>query len=486
MRANAYSSSHTPSTFDSVHFRRVKIQKPAPVVAQPIVTATDFSPSTDAAIEVATELALHLKAPLALAHAVEMPRTLARDAKASRWLVASRKRSLRGAATSLREKGVEIVEEVRSGPVDETILQVARDAKAQLIVVPNAGRRPAGKWRRGSVPARVAGQTHIPVLMLRDAEPLRGWLHGRRPLKVFVAYNFSASADAALRWVKHVTRVGPCEVVLAYVNEPVEDYVRIGARGPLPFGHNPPDVLAVLERDMKARARALLGDVPVRCRVEPAAGQTHVQLARLAREEGADLIVTGSRQYAGFKRLRYGSVSRALLRDSSASMAVVPLATGRDGPANPIKVKRHVLVATDFSDVGNTAVPHALALLPEGGLLTLMHVSALPPIITEHVRRDLARDAKLSSSERLAIANRLRQLVPAYAAERGILTQTEVISAADVGQSISQTAERLSVDAICLATSHRSEVSRAFLGSVTRTVRSNTQRPLLVVPVART
>lgn len=176
MRANAYSSNHTPSAFDSVRFRRVKTDKPAPVLAQPIVTATDFSPSTDATIEVATELARHLKAPLALAHAVEMPRTLARDAKASRWLVASRKRSLRVAATSLREKGVEIVEAVRSGPVDETILQVARDAKAQLIVVPDAGRRSAGKWRRGSMPTRVAGQTHIPVLMLRDAEPLRGWL----------------------------------------------------------------------------------------------------------------------------------------------------------------------------------------------------------------------------------------------------------------------------------------------------------------------
>jgi nucleotide-binding universal stress UspA family protein len=321
--------------------------------------------------------------------------------------------------------------------------------------------------------------------MLREAEPVRGWLRGERPLKVFVAYNFSATADAALRWVKQLTRVGPCEVVLGYVNQPIEDHLRIGARGPLPFGENPPEVLSVLERDMKARARTLLGDVPVSCRVTPDTGRTYVRLAQLAREENADLIVAGARQYRGLQRWRHGSVSRALLKKSPVSVAVVPLATARREPAAQIAVRRHVLVATDFSAVGNAAIPHALALLPEGGLLTLMHVSSLPPMISEHLRQDLARDATAPSAERLALSSRLRQLIPADAAQRGILAQTEVVLAADVGQAISQTAERLSVDAICLSTGSRSEVSRTILGSVTRTVRSLTRRPLMLVPTSR-
>lgn len=167
------------------------------------------------------------------------------------------------------------------------------------------------------------------------------------------------------------------------------------------------------------------------------------------------------------------------------SVVIVPLATARHEPAAPIAVKRHVLVATDLSAAGNAAIPHALALLPEGGLLTLMHVSSLPPVISDHVRRDLARDARLPSTEGLAISNRLRQLIPSDATQRGILAQTEVVLAANVGQAISQTAERLSVDAICLSSGSRSEVSRTILGSVTRTVRSLTRRPLLLVPAAR-
>jgi nucleotide-binding universal stress UspA family protein len=163
-------------------------------------------------------------------------------------------------------------------------------------------------------------------------------------------------------------------------------------------------------------------------------------------------------------------------------MAVVPLATTSGGDATRVPPKRHILLATDLSAVGNAAVPHALALLPEGGLLTLMHVTAFPSMMSDHVRRELGHGSMLSPTERNAISDRLRQLVPADAGDRGIFAQTEVVSAADVGRAISQAAERLSVDAICLASDNRTEVSRTLVGSTTRTVRALTRRPLLVVP----
>ena len=467
---------------DSVTFRRVKFTPPA--LNPPVVYATDLSPGADSAGEVVAEFARRLGSPLALAHPIHLPGALAGDRKASRWLVASRKRTLRQTAASLREKDFDVVESVRPGPADASLAQFADGQNARLIVVPGKTRR-MSRWPRTSLAARIAGRARTPVLVLRETDTLHEWLREKRPLKVFIAYNFSASSDAALRWVKHLARVGPCEVVLTYVNQPVEDYVRIGARGPLPFGHNPPEVLAVLERDLKARARAILGDVPVRCRIEPDAGRIPSRLVQLAREERADMIVAGSRQLTGLKRLRSGSISRALLDTAPMNMAIVPLAHNSNGAATSLPVKRHVLVATDLSATGNAAVPHALALLPDGGLLTLMHVAAMPPMIGEHVRRELGRDAALAPAERIALSNRLRALVPADAADRGILAQTEVALAAEAGQAIAQTAERLSVDAICLATDKRSEISRTLLGSVTRTVRELTRRPLLVVPVPR-
>lgn len=485
MKATAYCSTFAATVIDPVTFRRVKAKKSEARAAAPIVYGTDFSPRAKAELEVAAEFARRLDAPLVLTHAIDLSRTLARDVEASRWLTASRKRDLREIANSLRENGFKVVEVARPGPVDQTLSQVAADEKAELLMVSERSQR-IGQGLRTSTAARVAARTHTPMLLLRETEPVRAWLRGDCPLKVFVAYNFSATADAALRWVKQLMHVGPCEVVLGYVNQPIEDYIRIGARGALPFGANPPDVLAVLERDLKARAHTLLGHVPVKCRVVPEAWRTNVRLAQLAREENANLVVAGSRQYTGVKRWWHGSVSRALLKKCPVSVAIVPLVTAQREPAASIAVKRHVLVATDLSSTGNAAIPHALALLPDGGLLTLMHVSPLPPMVRDHVRWDLARDASLPSAERLAISDRLRRLVPADATQRGILVQTEVVFAADVGQAISQTAERLSVDAICLGSGNRHVMSRVFLGSVTRAVRSLTRRPLLVVPAERT
>lgn len=438
----------------------------------------------ESAAEVVAEFARQLGAPLTLAHPITLPGSLARDREASRLLVASRKSTLHETANSLRETDFDVVESVRPGPADELLAQFAHEQKAQLIVVPS---KPRGLrlWPRASLAVRIAGRARTPVLVLRDAKALREWLHGQRRLNVFIAYNFSASADAALRWVKQLTQVGPCEVVLTHVNQPVEDHIRIGARGSLPFGHNQPEVLAVLERDLRARARAILGDMPVRCRIEAGVGRTHSRLMQLAREEGADLIVAGSRQFTGLKRMCHRSLSQALLGKSPVNVAIVPLAHESIGSGMPLPLKRHVLVATDFSPSGNAAVPHALALLPDGGLLTLMHVAPLPRAIGNHVRRELGRDAGLAPADRIAISNRLRALAPPEAAKFGIRVQTEVALAPNAGQAIAQTAERLGVDAICLATNERSEVSRTFLGSVTRTVLELTYRPLLVVPAPR-
>ena len=487
MRTTAIAPSTRSAVSDWVAPGPATTSKPAlpPVVAGSVVFGTDFSPRSDVIAEVAGEFARRLGVQLALTHAVEMPRTLARDARASRWLLASRKRTLRADATALRKTGLRVVGSVRPGRTDEVLLRTATYENAQLIVVAPPERRRMRDRLRGTVAGRAAARTRAPLLMVRDPEPLGAWLRGKRPLKIFVAYNSTATADAALRWVKQLTRLGPSEVVLGYVNQPIEDYLRIGARGPLPFGANPPDVLAVLERDMKARARALLGDIPVHCRVEPDGARTHARLAELAREEGADLLVVGSRQHAGLKRLWHESVSRDLLNEATMNVAIVPLTKTSAGRALGATASRHVLVATDFSASGNAAIPHALALLPEGGLLTLMHVASLPPAVSDQARRDFGRESKLSPAAICSLSNRLRELVPTDIGGRGIFAQVEVVAAADVGRAISQAAERLGVDAICLGSDNRSEIGRALLGSVTRTVCSLTRRPLLIVSALR-
>jgi len=463
-------------------------QKPASVSAVTggigILCGTDFSAAADVAVDVATDLARRLDAPLTLAHAVELPHALKRDAKATRWLTPIRKRWLRETAEASRKRGVEVLESVSVGRADEVLVEKAAADRARMIVISSLGDRRPGKWLLGSVAERTAGGAKTPTLVLRNAEPMRAWLRGKRPLKVFVCFNFTASAELALRWTKALTTVGPCEVVLGYVNNPVDDYMRVGASGRIPFDGNPPEVLAILERDMKERARAHFGDAPARCRIEDHPGRTDERLVEMAKEEGADLIVVGSRQYDGLQRLWNTSVSRSLLSNSATSVAIVPLAAAKGRPSK-LPTVRHVLVSTDFSEVSNTAIPHAYSLVRGGGLVTLLHVVAPPPrAVLANTSIGSAKrraDEEVDAKEAREVAVTLRALVPADAARLGVHTQVKVISNCHVGLAIAEAAEHLGVDVVCFASRGRSGLRKLLLGSVAQEVIARVRRPVFVV-----
>lgn len=449
-----------------------------------ILCGTDFSRAADVAVDVATEMASRLGAPLSFAHALELPHALKGEAKAVRWLTGIRKRRLRKIAESRRKRGVAVRESVTVGRADEVLVRMAAAENARMIVVSSLGDRRPGKWLLGSVAERTAANAGAPVLVLRNADSLRSWLHGKRSLKIFVCYNHTASADAALAWTRSLMAIGPCEVVLGYINSPIDDYVRIGAPGRLPFDGNPPEVLAILERDMRARARAQLGSEPARCRIEDHLGRTEARLAEMAKEEGADLIVAGSRQHRGFRRLWNSSVSRGLLGRSTMSVAIVPLAAAKGIPSQ-VPSLRHVLVATDFSDAGNAAIPHAYSLVRGGGIVTLLHVITTPPDAglanrpATAVRRRAEEGAKTGKTP--AIAAQLRKLVPPDAAGLGVHTQVKVASNPRVGVGIAQVAERLGVDVVCFASRRRSGLTKLLLGSVAEEVITRVRRPVFVV-----
>ncbi len=449
-----------------------------------ILCGTDFSSAAGVAADVATELARRLDAPLTLAHAVELPSALKNDARAARWLTAARKRWLRETAEVSRKRGVEVLKSLCVGRADEVLVENAAADNARMIVISSLGDRRPGRWLLGSVAERTAMRAETPTLVLRNAEPIRAWLRGKRPLKVFVCFNFTASAELALRWTKALTTVGPCEVVLGYVNNPVDDYMRVGASGRVPFDGNAPEVLAILERDMKERARAHFGNAPTKCRIEDRPGRADERLVEMAKEEGADLLVVGSRQYDGLQRLWNTSVSRGLLGNSVTSVAIVPLAAGKIQPTK-LPTMRHVLVSTDFSESSNAAIPHAYSLVRGGGLVTLLHVVPPPPRVVLANRSTssarLKADAEVAPKDAHEVAAKLRALVPADAERLGIHTQVKVVSNCQVGLAIAQTAERLGVDVVCFASRGRSGLSKLLLGSVAEDVIARVRRPVFVV-----
>ncbi len=449
-----------------------------------IICGTDFSENAQQAARAAAAIAKRLNAPVLLVHALDFPSYAAKSkAGVFRVVTTSRRKSLHQEAESNRKAGARVEVQMHTGCADEALAELAHQGPTRLVVVASLGRRGAGRWLLGSVSERTAERATVPTLVVRDAAPFEAWTSGKRPLKVFVAFNFTVTSEAALRWVKELQAIGPCDVVVGYVDWPPEQRARLGGAGALPLLGNPPDVQTVLERDARARVVNLLGEIPFRLRVEANWGRPDTRLAEMAKEEGSDLIVVGSHQYRGFERLWHTSVSRGLLHSAAMSVAVVPLSTPEKRGAGMAPPVRRVLVTTDFSELANHAIPHVYTLLRGGGTVHLayvMHPQELPGgeiLQGPPDRRFEARHAKHVQ----ACAEKLRSLIPAEASASGVNTQVEVVEHRAVAEAIGQVAERLGADVICLGTHGGSGLSKALLGSVAQKVMAHSKRPLLVV-----
>lgn len=145
---------------------------------------------------------------------------------------------------------------------------------------------------------------------------------------------------------------------------------------------------------------------------------------------------------------------------------------------------RCVLAVTDLSAFGNAVVPHAYAIAPRGGLVRLFHVVATEPIPSP-LYAHYTPGHHASPEERRAAVERCRAalaaLEPPTARERGVKTEVDVVEAADVAAAILDEARSARADVVCIATHGRTGILGSFLGSVTKAVLDEADRPLLLV-----
>ena len=432
-----------------------------------IICGTDFSEHAEQASRAAAALAGRLGDTLVIVNVWD--ETLGEglwDDFDDRMSAAVRNR-LYNHAVLLRKTGVSVEEEIRSGMPDVELAKLASALDARLLVVGSLGRR-SSEWLLGSVAEHVAVRAPVPTLVVRSAVPFEAWARGERPLKVFVAFDFTGTSEAALRWIKDLAAAGPCEVVVGYVDWPVGEAGRLGITSPFLLSQNPPQLQRILERELSERISALLGEGVARIRVEPSLGRADAPLVEMAREEQVDLVVAGTHQRHGLGRVAHPSISRGLLRDAPMSVACIPAARVETIERQSAPIRR-VLAASDLSEDGSLAIPYAYGAVSPGGVVRLLHV--IEP----------SRVIEIPSMKVIEAEERLRAQVPADAATRSIQTELAVIEGYDVAKTIRQEAERLGAHLVCIGSHGRSGLAKAVLGSVAQSVVAQSQRPVLIV-----
>ena len=450
---------------------------------RPIICGTDFSIHAAEAASVAAAIAKRVDSEVVLIHVEEHAGLGASHPEVFSAVLDRTREHLDKEAERLRKLGAAVKEEILSGSPYEALVKAATASSARLVVVASIGHIALGRLLVGSVAERTAETSPVPTLVVRQGDTLAAWARGERRLKVVVGCDFSASADAALRWLREWQDIGPCDITVAHVDWPPADLERLGLRGPISLTENHLEVARVLHRDLKERVAAILGEQPVSFRVVPGWGRSDAYLIELAQQEQADLLVVGTHQRHGLNRFWLGSVSRSVLHHASMSVAVVPLTGTIEDALDRIPEIKRVLVTTDFSELGNYAVPYAYAALRRGGCVKLIHVIPpwkLPGPLVPHYqpKRLTEKQHKQLTADSL---KKLRSSIPSEAELRGIATEVEVVEHRDVAKAICQEAERFSADVICLGSHGRSGLSKAVLGSVAQKVMKQSSRPLLVV-----
>lgn len=424
-----------------------------------LVCATDLSARSGRAADVAAALAMRLRGSLTLVHA-------AAATGRGTGLVPVQGRLL-AEADRLRTGGLAVNPVLLRGfPAGETVLGFLRRDPPSLVVVASARKGPLDRWAFGSVAEQIAQSAAGPTLVVRDAAPVERWAADGKPLSVFVAVDLFSSSDGVLKWVRTLRRAGPCAVTVCHVNV-VAPPPGSATGGPL---SNPPRLQARLEREVRRKARDVLGDDDaLRVLVRPARFRPGAAVIALAREAAAELVVIGTHQRRGLSRLFHASLSRAVLHEAETNVACIPLAAEFDPRDAHLPEYRRVLVATDFSELGNAAVPHACGACAIGGLVRVVHVIPAPET-----------GGAAASRRREQVRERLAGLVPAEMGARGQPPELGVLEHDDPAVALCAEADRFGADLVCLA-SHGLGGSRAVFGSVTQRVLKGLRRPVLVV-----
>jgi nucleotide-binding universal stress UspA family protein len=294
---------------------------------RPIVCGTDFSATATEAVDIAAAMARRLGTKLVLVHVDEFYGMATVDPRLFEPAVTHRRGELDRAAGRLRELGTDVDQKLLSGSAFDELVNATIESKARLVVVGAVGHGLPRRLLVGSVAERTAETSPIPTLVVRPRSRLGSWLRSEQPLKVLVGYDFSAAADAALHWVREAQEIGACEIDVLHVDWPPEEAHRLKYQGALPLTENPQEIQNFLERDLAERVAKFLAPEKVRMTVEPGWGRTEAYLFELASRHDVDLVVVGTHGRRGLSRLRFGSVSRDVLRHATVPVVVVPPAS---------------------------------------------------------------------------------------------------------------------------------------------------------------
>ena len=199
--------------------------------------------------------------------------------------------------------------QVKVGPVAASVVEVATEIDASLIVLGLGKHRPIDRLLGDEVAAQVARRATCPILAVPSdvTAPLR---------RAVVGMDFSRASLRAARAAVTLT-TPPGHVWLAHVKAPLEIPTEAYEGGTMIYEQG---VLAAFKKIEERLEKVDLLEV----RPVILEGKTAEELLAFAANHRADLLVTGAHGRTLVERMLIGSVTTKLLRAARCAVLVIP------------------------------------------------------------------------------------------------------------------------------------------------------------------
>lgn len=208
-------------------------------------------------------------------------------------------------------------------------------------------------------------------------------------------------------------------------------------------------------KELNSMRKAIMFKGKVRCNVVNRQGEAKEEILGIIDERSPDLLVMGTQSRSAIDKIIFGNVVGNVVKNATCPVLVVPENT-------PFKVPRKIAFAMDYhdSDIESIKFLTKLAKVFKAEI-TVLHVAAA----------DLPVERNFLNSFKEEVSIIMPNQLISY----------QLIKGKNIGRALNMHINKLGIDMIAVAKTHKSLLAQMLKGSISRQLFLHTHIPLLVL-----
>jgi nucleotide-binding universal stress UspA family protein len=288
---------------------------------QRVLIGTDFSETSDAALQWGVEISRAHGAAVMLVHALRLPSFVTPYVPVPPDIDVELERKALDRLTEIERRvadgGTKVTTAIRHDDPASALRDAALEGNADLVVVGTRGHSRLEHLLLGSVAERVISIVPVPVLAVHPEDFDR-----HRPLRrVLVPTDFSAEARRSAQVALDLIGArGKGELILVHAYHMPIEYA---AYGTLPVNWNFVEEASRAAKSELGKWATELSASGWKVTTETAEGPPALVIERLAKEREVDLIAMGTHGRSGLRELVLGSVAKRVVQHAPCPVLTV-------------------------------------------------------------------------------------------------------------------------------------------------------------------